>query len=246
MSAQASLLHFVVSPQSFLSTVLRYEYRLTILAYTIISCALYYGLFKAPVDTTQGEVYRIIYIHVPLALLSLLIYCLLGACSILTCVWSLKSSDICATACSVLGSMITLLTLITGSIWAKPTWGTWWFWDARLTSECVLLCMYVSFLCMRFASTNQKACMFNSAVIGCVGLINIPIVHYSVNWWYTLHQGSSILHFAKPTMPADMLYPLLGSILGFSILSAVLLLQTMQRIYTTRQTIPAPHGKSAA
>ncbi|MEC8881830.1 MAG: cytochrome c biogenesis protein CcsA [Pseudomonadota bacterium] len=192
----------------------------------LLGFGLYHGLYTVPVDVTQGEVFRIIYIHVPLAVLSLGLYCGVGMCAILERGLHMKIASAYALSLSIVGALCTLLAIITGAIWAKPTWGTWWVWDARLTSELILLMLYISYISVRMCIKPIEVSRKIAAYIAMLGMIDIPFVHYSVEWWYTLHQGSTILHFAKPKMPWMMLWPLLICILASFGLIAVMVMHT--------------------
>lgn len=196
------------------------------LALSMIMYGSYHGLYVTPADITQGEVFRIIYIHVPMAALSMALY--LGMCLfvLLERGWHLKMADQYALACAIVGTTVTLLTIITGSIWAKPTWGTWWVWDARLTSEVVLLGLFISYWVIKVGIKPDKTAKEISSYIALIGAINIPFIHYSVQWWYTLHQGPTILQLATPKMPWVMLYPLIYTGIGCMILCMGLVIHT--------------------
>lgn len=186
------------------------------------------GLFIAPVDYQQKEAVRIMYVHVPTAMLSLSVYTIIGLMSIIYLIWKIKIADIIAQASAPFGAMLTLVALITGALWGKPMWGTWWVWDARLTSELVLLFLYCGYLGLRDAIADPNSKAVCCALLAVVGLIDIPIIHFSVNWWHTLHQGASILHFAKPAIASGMLYPLLSVILGMYLLYVALICMTVR------------------
>lgn len=188
------------------------------LAYGIIS-----GLFLAPVDYQQKEAVKLMYIHVPCALLSLSIYTIIGVLSAVYLIWKVKIADILAQASAPIGASITALALISGALWGKPMWGTWWVWDARLTSELILLFLYCGYIGLRAAITDVRIAATAAAVLAIVGLIDIPIIHFSVEWWQTLHQGASISKFAKPSIAPEMLYPLLSMLLGLYFLYALIL-----------------------
>ncbi len=173
------------------------------------------GLFFAPIDYQQKDAFRIIYVHVPCAVLSMLIYSLMALFSFQYLIWRIKICDILAKHCATLGIMFTALALITGSIWGKPMWGTWWFWDARLTSEFILLFIYLGYLGLRSMLTPQSIASKAAAIYALVGLVDIPIIHFSVNWWHTLHQGSTLLQFKTPSIHPDMLMPLISMLVGF-------------------------------
>ncbi len=173
------------------------------------------GLWLAPADYQQGDVYRIIYIHVPAAMWSLGIYIFMSVAVIIHWVWKIKIADSIAKLSAPIGALFTLMALITGSIWGKPTWGTWWIWDARLTSELILFFIYAGIMSLRSAMPDLDLAAKASGLLTLVGLVNIPIVHYSVDWWQTLHQGATLLQLAKPTMAPQMLYPLFAMIGAF-------------------------------
>lgn len=173
------------------------------------------GLWLTPPDYQQGEVYRIIYIHVPLAVMSLTIYMAMSAAVIIHFIWKIKTADIIAKVSAPLGAIITVLTLVTGSIWGIPTWGTFWIWDARLTSELILFFIYMGIIGIRLAIPQKELAMRASGILTLIGMINIPIIHYSVEWWQTLHQGATLLRLSKPAIAPVMLYPLLAMIAAF-------------------------------
>lgn len=181
----------------------------------LILFGLIYGVFVAPVDYQQKDAFRIIYVHVPCAVLSMMVYSLMAVFSFQYLVWRIKICDMLAKHCATLGCIFTILALLTGSIWGKPMWGTWWFWDARLTSEFILLFIYLGYLGLRSTVTQASIASKVAAIYALVGLVDIPIIHFSVNWWHTLHQGSTLLQFKSPSIHPDMLYPLLSMLLGF-------------------------------
>lgn len=182
------------------------------------------GLFLAPDDYQQGAAYRIIYIHVPCAFLSLSIYTIIFLCGSIYLIWRIKIADIIAAASAQLGAIYTLIALLTGALWGKPMWGTFWVWDARLTSELVLLFLYLGYMGLRSAITETERAAKASAILAVVGMVDIPIVHFSVEWWATLHQGATLSKFAKPSIAPEMLYPLLAMITGFFFFYGALLL----------------------
>jgi heme exporter protein C len=179
-----------------------------------LSYGLIAGLFFAPVDYQQQQAVKIIYVHVPCAILSLSIYTIIGCMSFIWLVWKIKIADVIAKVSAPFGASVTALALITGSLWGKPMWGTWWVWDARLTSELILLFLYFGYLGLRSAIRDPQIAASVCAVLAVVGLIDIPIIHYSVDWWHTLHQGATISKFAKPAIAAEMLYPLLSMLVA--------------------------------
>ena len=185
-----------------------------LLAGLTLTSGLFYGTFLAPLDYQQQDAYRIIYYHVPAAMLSMSIYGFIGICSIIFLIWRIKLYDILAQVSVSIGAIFTLVALVTGSVWGKPMWGTWWVWDARLTSELILLFLYLGLLSLRAAFNNAQKAAVACALLACVGLVDLPIIHFSVYWWNTLHQGATILKFAKPTISPLMLMPLLVIIIG--------------------------------
>jgi heme exporter protein C len=191
-----------------------------------ISMILTYTAWYVPCDKVQGDAFRLMYVHVPLAILSLAMYVVMGLSGVLYSVFHLKSADLCTQACAMMGFTATLLAIATGSIWAKPTWGTWWLWDARLTSECVLALMYIGYLWIRLTLKPVHYAKHYASLIAVMGTINVPIVHYSVEWWYTLHQGST-LFTSKHTIAWPLFWPLLCSLTTFIALFAWLVLHAM-------------------
>jgi heme exporter protein C len=170
---------------------------------------LYGALISAPADYQQGDSFRIIYVHVPSAWMSLFVYMVMAGSGAMGLIWKVKVSDAIARSCAPVGAAFTFLALVTGSIWGKPMWGTWWVWDARLTSELILLFLYLGYIALQGAISDRRIAARAGAILALVGVINIPIIHYSVEWWSTLHQGPSISKFDAPSMPASMWVPLL-------------------------------------
>jgi heme exporter protein C len=173
------------------------------------------GLRLAPPDYQQGDAFRIIYVHVPSAFLSLFIYLMMGFFAAIGLIFRIKLLDIFISGSVFLGAWFTFLALVTGCIWAKPMWGAWWVWDARLTSELILLFLYVGVLALRSAIPERRTAAQASAVLLILGLMNLPIIHYSVYWWNTLHQGSSIRLLGPSLIAPSMLHPLLAMIAAF-------------------------------
>jgi heme exporter protein C len=180
-----------------------------------LATGLIWGLFFAPSDYQQLDAFRIIYVHVPAAFLSLFIYTLMAGAAFVALVFRVKLFDYWARASAPIGALFTFLALVTGSLWGKPMWGTWWVWDARLTAELVLLFIYLGIILLRQALEQAQQPQTLAQILTLVGFVNIPIVHFSVNWWFTLHQGATLSRFAKPAMHPDMLWPLLICLLGF-------------------------------
>jgi len=187
----------------------------TILMLVFFCIGLMGALFLAPADYQQGDSFRIIYIHVPSAILSMGIYVFMAVTAAIGLIWRFKLSDIIINASAPIGASLTFLALITGSLWGKPMWGTWWIWDARLTSELILLFLYFGYMATRSAIPNKDTAARASSILLIVGVVNIPVIHYSVFWWNTLHQGATILRFGKPAIHSSMLWPLLVMIAAF-------------------------------
>jgi len=176
----------------------------------------YYGLFVAPADYQQGESYRIIFVHVPSAWLSLFIYVTMAIAAAIGLIWRMKMAFIVAICSAPIGAAFTALALVTGSIWGKPIWGTWWVWDARLTSELILLFLYFGVMATYYAFEDRKIAERAMALLCVVGVVIVPIIHYSVEWWNTLHQGATVFRDGGPAMPPSMLVPLLLMAIGFN------------------------------
>lgn len=169
---------------------------------------LYLGLFKAPPDYLQGESARIMYIHVPAAWMSMMIYVLMAVMGFIGMVWHVRIAEILAISSAPIGAFFTAIALATGSLWGRPTWGTYWVWDARLTSELVLLFLYLGVIALYNAYDEPRKAARAAALLALVGVVNLPIIHFSVQWWNTLHQGSSITASGSSIHPS-MLWPLL-------------------------------------
>jgi heme exporter protein C len=170
---------------------------------------LYGGLVLAPADYQQGDAYRIIFIHVPSAWMSMFVYAVMGVSGFMALVWRMKLAEVVAMESAPIGAAFTLITLVTGSLWGKPMWGTWWTWDARLTSELVLLFLYLGVIGLYHAFEDRRQGARAASFLAIIGVINVPIVHFSVTWWNTLHQGSTVNIFGHSKMAWDMLWPLL-------------------------------------
>lgn len=217
-----------LSPKTFYATS---SVLLPWLVILFIPCFLYGlidGLFIAPADYQQGDGFRIIYIHVPSCFAAMAIYLVMASAALVTLVWRIKMAAICMSASARIGAWFTLLALVTGSIWGKPMWGTWWIWDARLTSVLILFFLYLGFLALQSVILDQQSRDRACAVIALVGVINLPIIHYSVTWWNTLHQGATISKFATPSIAPAMLHPLLAMIVAFFLFYAIILLIRMR------------------
>jgi len=181
----------------------------------LLVAGLYGGLILAPPDYQQGESYRIIFVHVPSAWMSLFIYVVMAVCGAVIIVWRMKLAEVVLISSAPIGASFTFLALVTGSLWGKPMWGTYWVWDARLTSELILLFLYLGVIGLHNAIDDKRTAARAVAILALVGVVNIPIIHYSVEWWHSLHQGPTVTKFDKPSIHWSMLLPLLLMALSF-------------------------------
>jgi heme exporter protein C len=197
----------------------------------LIVAGLYGGLVLAPADYQQGDGFRIVYIHAPSAWLSMFVYATMAGAAAVGLVWRIKLAHAVAAASAPVGASFTFLALVTGAVWGKPMWGTWWVWDARLTSELILLFLYAGVMALRASIDDRDRADRAAAVLAIVGVVNLPIIHYSVYWWNTLHQPATLTKIGKPSMVGDMLWPLLAMLLGFTLyFGAVLFLRLRAEI----------------
>jgi heme exporter protein C len=214
-------MHFL-TPNIFL----RFYKVLLILFISIFATSFIFGLYQAlvvsPIDYQQGELVRIMYVHVPSAWLSMGIYTFMAICSFANLIWKNRLAYILAASAAPIGASFALITLVTGSIWGYPTWGTWWVWDARLTSMLILFLFYICYIVI-FNSDIRKA-ENPCSIISLIGFINIPIVKFSVDIWASLHQGASVLTLTGPKIHVSMLKPLFLMFLSFSSLFGILLI----------------------
>lgn len=203
------------SPQTFYPLAGRLARWCAALAVPLALAGLYVGFFVAPTDAQQGEAYRIIFIHVPAAWMSMFIYLVMAFWAAMGLAFHTRLSGMMARALAPTGALFTFIALWTGSLWGKPTWGTYWVWDARLTSELILLFLYFGFMALQAAIDDPRRADRAGAVLAIVGVVNIPIIYYSVQWWNTLHQGASVSLTRAPSMAATMLLGMLLMALAF-------------------------------
>jgi heme exporter protein C len=203
------------SPQTFFPLAGRMAPWFAAAALLLGVAGLYIGFFVAPTDAQQGEVYRIIFIHVPAAWMSMFIYLVMAFWAALGLAFNTRLSGMMATALAPTGALFTFIALWTGSLWGRPTWGTYWVWDARLTSELVLLFLYLGFIALQAAIDDPRRAERAGALLAIVGVVNIPIIHYSVVWWNTLHQGASVSVTRGASMQSQMLTAMLIMTLAF-------------------------------
>jgi len=210
-----SLISSLASPKKFFYLSDKLIPWLTAFFILSFSYGMIGGLLIAPADYLQGEGFRIIYVHVPCAFLSLFIYAVMAGAAAAGIIFRLKLAFLVIRHSAPIGAGFTFLSLLTGSLWGKPMWGTWWIWDARLTSELILLFLYLGILLFQSAIAQKPRSERAVAILVLVGFVDIPIIHYSVYWWNTLHQGATLKLFAPSAIDASMLHPLLAMIAAF-------------------------------
>lgn len=217
-------IHSLGAPRRFYDLSGRWLPWLVILAAACLTVGVIWGLLYAPQEAKQGNSYRIIYIHVPAAAVSMAGYYMMAISGAVALIWRIKVSGMVMRSCAIVGAGLTLIALVTGSIWGKPTWGTWWVWDARITSMLLQLFLYFGVFALSDAFTNKDSSIKAAAVLALVGSVNIPIIYKSVDWWYSLHQPATIKFTEESTIHPDMLMPLIIMFIGFYLLYAVLIL----------------------
>jgi len=231
-----SFFHKLGSPKWFYDISGRWLPWLAALAFALLTTGTIWGLLYAPMDFKQGNSFRIIYIHVPAAFISLAGYYIMAIAGAITLIWRMKLADVVMRSCAPIGAAMTFISLVTGSIWGKPTWGTWWVWDARITSMLVLLFLYLGVIALAQAYNNRDSGTRAASVLALVGTVNSPIIYKSVDWWYSLHQPATIKLTQKPSMHPDMWWPLLVMIIGFYVFYAVVLM-----LYTRSEILQREH-----
>lgn len=209
------MLHPFISPKKFAALATKAWPWLSIAFMSLLSYGLIGGLVFAPADYLQSDAFRIIYVHVPCAFLALFIYAVMTIAAFTALVWRIKVGFMIIRHSAAIGAGFTFLSLLTGSLWGKPMWGTWWIWDARLTSQLILLFLYLAILFFQSAVSQRKSGEKAVALLILVGSIDLPIIHYSVYWWNTLHQGATLKLLSPSTIDKTMLYPLLAMIAAF-------------------------------
>ena len=206
------------NPRRFLALVKWVEPIAAVIALLAIALGLYTGLVTSPDDYQQGSSVRIMYLHVPAAWMALFIYSTMAAAAFTGLVWKHIIAELYAKAAAPLGTAFTFICLVTGSLWGKPMWGTWWVWDARLTSVLILFFLYLGYQALVDAFDDEQKGSNAGAFLLLIGFINIPIIKFSVDWWNTLHQPASLMRFAKPAIDSSMLLPLFSMAVGFTAL----------------------------
>ena len=211
-------------PNKILSLTNKTINNLIVLLIAVVAVGLVYSLFVSPPDYIQGDSVRIMYVHVPSSFIALGCFGFIGVASICNLIFKIKLMPLLAKSIAPIGCTFSIISIVTGSLWGKPTWGIWWVWDARLTSMFILLCFYTAYiLSWRFISNFEKANKISS-VIGIIGSFNLPVIKYSVDWWNTLHQPSSITLTSAPTIHHTMLIPLIIMFFGLVIFSLIIFL----------------------
>jgi|TARA_B100001094_G_C18023601_1_gene716431 heme exporter protein C len=209
---------------------------LYIVSIITLGVGLYWGLFYAPADYKQGDVYRIIFIHVPSAILGQSIFIFMAVCGFINMIWRAKISGMMLKSAASIGASFTLLALITGSIWGKPTWGTWWVWDARLTSTLILFFIYAALIGLHSTIDDKTKADRAVSILSIVGLAIIPVIKKSVDWWQTLHQPSTFTMTSSPSMSPEMYQPLLICVIGFYLTFALLLTLNLRNEVLERES----------
>jgi heme exporter protein C len=218
----------LANPTRFLSLVGRLVPWLTAVTLILLGIGLYLSFFVAPPDYQQGETVKIMFIHVPAAWLAMFGYMLIAAAALGTLVWRHPVADVAAKTAAPIGATFTFIALVTGSLWGKPMWGTYWVWDARLTSVLVLFLLYLGLLALWQAIEEPGRAGRAAAILALVGAVNVPIIHYSVVWWNTLHQPASVFRMGGPTIDPALLAPLLVMAVAFTLLFILLHLLSMR------------------
>jgi heme exporter protein C len=220
--------NWLANPNRFSKLTGNLQLPLIILSTTMILLGLYYGLFDSPQDYQQGDAVRIMYVHVPSAWLASFLFFSLAISCIFYLVWKHPLADLISNAIAPIGAIFSVLTLVTGSLWGKPMWGTWWVWDARLTSMLILFFFYLGYMLLSNAFERKIDGSKSASVLTIIGLINLPIIKFSVDWWHTLHQPSSILRMDGPSIDKEMLLPLTLMMVGFSLFSIYLIITNVK------------------
>ena len=218
------MINWLANPNRFSKLTNKLQIPLLSISTIMILLGLYYGLFDSPKDYQQGDAVRIMYVHVPSAWLASFLFLSLAISCVFYLVWKHPLADLISNSIAPIGAVFSILTLVTGSLWGKPMWGTWWVWDARLTSMLILFFFYLGYILLSNAFERKIDGSKSASVLAIVGIINLPIIKFSVDWWYTLHQPSSILRMDGPSIDKEMLLPLTLMMVGFSLFSLFLII----------------------
>ena len=229
------MINYFANPSRFVRiTSILIPWLMTVVGILFI-IGLYLGLLKSPDDMVQGSAVRIMYVHVPSAWLSIFSYLLLAICSLFFIVWRHPLADILSRAIAPVGALFSLLTLLTGSIWGKPMWGTWWVWDARLTSMLILFLLFMGYIALSNAFEKSERGSRPAALLAIAGSINLPIVKFSVDWWSTLHQPASIMRTGGVSIDSSMLLPLVIMFLAFQLFFILIIIFRSHSILIERK-----------
>ena len=224
LNIQWTWFHRLGSPRWFYQKTQRWLPWLSAITLILLLTGLVWGLAFAPQDAKQGTSFRIIYVHVPASVVALAGYYIMAIAGAVGHIWRIKLSYMMMRAAAPIGAALTFVALVTGAIWGKPTWGAYWVWDARITSMLILLFLYLGVMALRHTYSSNETADKASAILGLVGMVNVPIIYKSVDWWQTLHQPATIKFTGAPSMHPDMFMPLLIMILGFYLFYAVALI----------------------
>jgi len=246
-------LHRLASPPHFYALAARMIPWFAIPGLLLIAYGAYAGLFVVPMDYQQGDAFRIIYVHVPAAYLSMMTYMVMAISAGIGLIWRIKLSHAVAAAAAPIGAWFTFLALFTGAVWGKPMWGGWVIWsDPRVVSEWILLLLYIGYMALRGAIEDTAKADRASAVLAMVGAVNVPIIHFSVEWWTSVHQGATLIRKGGPAMDPAMVPPLIAMIFGFSFIFAVFLLRRVRaevlfrerRTRWVKELVMSPEGQT--
>ena len=226
---------YFANPTRFVRIADALFWPLVIAASGLLMAGLYYGLIASPADYQQGETVRIMYVHVPAAWLATLGYVLMGICALFYIVWRHPLADVALRAMAPVGAIFAMLTLVTGSLWGKPMWGAWWVWDARLTSMLILFFFYVAVIALANGFDRVERGSRPAALLALVGVLNVPIVKFSVDWWNTLHQPASLIRSGGVSVDPVMLTPLLLMLGGFHLYFAAVVILRMKTLLIERR-----------
>ena len=224
INLQWTWFHRLGSPRWFYQKTQRWLPWLSLLAFSLLAIGLVWGLAFAPQDAKQGNSFRIIYVHVPASVVALAGYYIMALAGAVGLIWRIKLSYMLMRSAAPIGAALTFVALVTGAIWGKPTWGAYWVWDARITSMLILLFLYTGVMALRHAYSSSEAADKASAILGLVGMVNVPIIYKSVDWWQTLHQPATIKFTGAASMHPDMFLPLVVMIVGFYVFYALCLI----------------------
>lgn len=223
--------HKLGSPKWFFDISGKFLPWFVVFGISLLVIGTIWGLAFAPKDYQQGDSFRIIYLHVPTAILAQSCYMMMAASALVSLVWKMKLADVFITSAAPIGALFTFLALFTGAVWGKPTWGTWWVWDARLTAMLVLLFLYFGVISLQTAIEDVQLSSRATSILVLVGIVNIPIIKYSVDWWNTLHQPATFKLTEKPAMVPEMWIPLLVMVVGiYCFFAAVVILRMRNEI----------------